>query len=499
MRSPDTLGEGIQKLTLSRVVSMAVGVMIAPVLSRLYEPSHFGVVALVTSVAGILSVFAGFGYAQAIPLSENRTETGGLIRICLITTALLALPVGLIVVSQSRLLGDLLREPEVGRLAWAVPALFVLNGLIKPGSYTLARDRRYGLLAVFNLLSQNAPRFTQLALGWLVGASALHLLIGSLVGASLSGLLALFVIVRILSRRGGEARASLKDVARRHAQFPRIQLWNTALNTVSVSLPLLLIGGLFDSATAGYYSFSRRLLVLPMTLLGVSVAQAFYPEAAREWRENGTMGSAIERTVRLLARTGIFPMIAIFMLGPLLYTTVFSEKWHEAGVYSQIIAPWLIMVLVTSPISTVFLVAGRAGTLLTYNVVLLLARSGALLLGSWVGGPRVALLCFSGVSVVICMHQFAFILKVAKTGRKEVAALLCREGISAVALLVPAVITTWLLKNTVLSLGLVGAASVGYMVLLFRREPGLRARAIALLRRLHVLKAKEETDSDDAL
>ena len=119
--------------------------------------------------------------------------------------------------------------------------------------------------------------------------------------------------------------------------------------------------------------------------------------------------------------------------------------------------------------------------------------------GSWISGPRVALLCFSGVSVVICIHQFAFILKLGKTGRKGFALLLTREGISAVVLLMPAVIAMWLLRNRVLSLGLVGAASAGHILLLFRREPGLRARAIAFLRRLRVLKTKEETDLDDAL
>lgn len=486
MKSSDELGKSVTKLALGRVASVVTALVTAPILARLYDPVHFGVLALLASVAGILSVFAGLGYGQAIPMSTNRGEARALIRLCLVTTAVLMAPFVMLAATAGKSLADLLGLQST-RFIWFIPVIFLLSSITGIINYALAREHKFGTVAVSTFANDNVARVAQIFLAWTVGASTVGLVLGQIIGALVGLLIGGFVTVKSLDRRSTDLVSphyALRDVAKSYSQFPKVQLWNNALNKVSVSLPVVIIGALFGLVPAGYYSFSRRLLVLPMVVLSSSMGHVFYPEAAREWQETHAMRDTITKTVRILSRTGVFFLTAVALLGPFLYSIIFSEKWREAGVYAQIITPWLLLVFVTSPVSTAFLVARREKSLLAYNVLLVLARSAALLFGSWVAGPRLALLLFSGVSLIIWIHQLAYLLKLGKANRRNTAALLLREGLSALLLLLPAFVAYRLMDLPFLSLGLAAAAAVGHCGLLLRREPALRASLLAYLNHL---------------
>lgn len=488
VRAVSALGSGTAKLVVGRGLSVAIGFGTMPIIARLFTPSDFGVAGIVGAIATWLTAFACLSYAQAIPLSVSKFETRALVWLCVLLTIGLLVPVTLVPLLGSGLLSDVIGEPTLKMLLWFVPVTFLFGSLSKVVAYTCSKEGRFGLLSVSGFSKVNVGRAVLIGLGWFLGGGALYLLLGNMIGAAVGLLVAAPLVLRILLKRIRDERPSdctLISVAKRHRQFPKVQVWNSALNVASRSLPVLIMGACFGSSMVGYYFFGWKLLVLPMAILGSSFAQVFYPEAASEWNTTGAMSETVRQTVRTLSLICAFPVVAVGVLGPLLFTTFFGAVWHEAGVYSQILAPYLLMQLVASPVSKVFLIRQRAGLLLAYNITLLIGRSGAVVLGGQVGEPRVALICYSAVAFFVYFHLLATALRLGRTARRPVFSQLLREASRAFLLLLPAACAYWAARSAWLSLALLCAAGLAYYGWLYRRDPLVRAKIHSVTSRLH--------------
>jgi len=65
------------------VLSQAIGFALAPVLSRIYDPSLFGIFGLFTSISGLIGCVASLRYEQAIMLVEDERNIWPLQRLCI--------------------------------------------------------------------------------------------------------------------------------------------------------------------------------------------------------------------------------------------------------------------------------------------------------------------------------------------------------------------------------------------------------------------------------
>ena len=64
----------VLKLVSGTTIAQLVGILITPVLTRLYAPEAFGTLALFTSITSILGVIACMRYELAIMLPESDEE-----------------------------------------------------------------------------------------------------------------------------------------------------------------------------------------------------------------------------------------------------------------------------------------------------------------------------------------------------------------------------------------------------------------------------------------
>ena len=69
----------VLKLVSGTTLAQAIGILITPILTRLYAPEAFGTLALFTSITSILSVIACMRYELAIMLPESDEEAANLL------------------------------------------------------------------------------------------------------------------------------------------------------------------------------------------------------------------------------------------------------------------------------------------------------------------------------------------------------------------------------------------------------------------------------------
>jgi O-antigen/teichoic acid export membrane protein len=401
----------LPKNTFARGVSVLVGgtagaqlltVLAAPLLTRLYSPEDFGLLAVYGSLLALIGVISSLRYELAIPLPEDDGEAANVAVLSLILVGISALLSGVLVLLLGHAIADALGVPALAGYFWLLPVGVLLGGAYSVFNYWSVRTKRFGTIAGTKLSQALATVAIQLAGFKLGGIALLYAQVaGQSVGTtSLGGWALANPGFRQVSWSG------IKKAAVRYRRFPIFSTWAGFANTAGLQLPPMLFAALFSPAAAGLYTLANRVLTLPMSLVGGAIGQVFFANAAEAHRA-GQLGPLVAQLHAKLAHIGLPPALILILLGPDLFAFVFGEQWRQAGEFARWMAPWLYLVFVSSPLSTLFAVTENQKQGLAFQVILLVLRIAAIGLGAWYGDLTLAIMLFAGASA-LCWLGFLF-------------------------------------------------------------------------------------------
>jgi O-antigen/teichoic acid export membrane protein len=376
-------------------------VLAVPVLTRLYTPADYGALAVYSSTLTVLLVAASLRYETAIPLPDDEQVAGALLGLSVMLLVVLSMFVALLVWLAGDAFVAAVKAPALRPYLWLLPLGFFGAGMYQVLSYWAIRKREFGRIARTKLTQGIGQVVAQVGLG-LAGAGAPGLLVGDVIGrvAGGGGLALLAVRERPRVRL---SRATLVSVANRYRRFPLFTIWAGLLNVGSLQLPSILFSAAFGAAAAGLYALSFKTLVLPTMLVGQAVGQVFLSRASVAARDPERLRHLTERTALTLFGGGlpVFGMVALG--GPQLFATVMGAQWEAAGRYAQLLAPWFVVWLVSSPLSGLLSVREWQVSALGFSALEFALRLGALVIGARRGSPvlAVALLSASGVLISV--------------------------------------------------------------------------------------------------
>jgi O-antigen/teichoic acid export membrane protein len=149
------------------------------------------------------------------------------------------------------------------------------------------------------------------------------------------------------------------------------------------------------------------MLVLPTMLVGQAVGQVFLSRAAVVAREPERLRRLTERTALVLFAGGLPVFAAVALGGPRLFATVMGSQWEQAGRYAQVLAPWFVVWLVSSPLSGLLSVREWQGSALAFSAFEFALRLGSLVIGARRGSPMLAVVLLSASGVIISVASIA--------------------------------------------------------------------------------------------
>lgn len=392
----------VLKLVSGTTIAQALGILITPILTRLYAPEAFGTLALFTSITSILGVIACMRYELAIMLPESDEEAANLLGVSLGFTVLLSLLTIPVVWWGRAPLLNLLNAQELAPYLWLVPPMVLAAGIFHALNYWNSRTKRFGRLSIARVLQAGSVHSIKLGAG-LAGYTTGGTLIGAnVIGQAIATLILATQIWRddanffLRSLKWREMLLGLK----RHRKFPLYDTWAALLNNVSWQLPAFFLSIFFSPTIVGYYALGTRLLRIPMSLIGASIAQVFFQRAS-EAKSDNTLSLVTESTFRRLVMLTLFPLLLLTIMGSDLFVIFLGENWTEAGVYTQILSLWMFFWFISSPFSTLFRVLERQEFSLFINVAIFITRFVALLIGGMLQNARLAIVLFSASGVLV--------------------------------------------------------------------------------------------------
>jgi len=392
----------VLKLVSGTTFAQALGILAAPILSRLFAPEAFGVAALFSSVVAVIAVFATMRYERAIMLPADDADAANLVGVSLgITLVVSLLTVLLIRWGQGPLL-RILNAPDLAPYLPLTALGVFFAGTIFTLNYWLSRLKRFGRMSVVKVTNSVVTTSTTITVGS-VGYNSGGAMIGSrLAGQAVAaGVLGWYVWRndRNLFRRVVNRKSMLANV-RRYRKFPLYTTWATLLNTASWQLPAFLLSAYFSTEVVGFYSLGFRMVQLPMNLIGRSISQVFFQRAS-EAKNSGSLSSLVDSTFKRLTLFGLFPMILLSFIGADLFSVFFGERWREAGVYLQILSPWAFVWFISSPLSILSSVLEKQEFGLIINGLIFVTRLISLVIGGMLGNVRLALALFSISGILV--------------------------------------------------------------------------------------------------
>lgn len=331
---PGSFGHNVLVMFTGTALGQFGGVVLAPILTRIFSPEMFGVLGLFTAALSILSILSALRYEMAIPLAQSEEDAANLLAVCMValvgTTALACL---FVLSAPDGLLGAL------APYRWLLPAGFFCIGAYQVMVAFATREGAFPVLARTKVYQGTAGPLSQVIMGF-AGSGTWGLIIGFIIGQSMGLGLLFSRLVWIPRKLVNVSRAGMKAMAKRFYRFPLVSSWSGIVEAAGSSYLLLVaIPLLYSHAIAGFVFLTDRIIGRPLLLISTSILQVYIGDISRRVYDDP---EAMRRRFLQLAMHQ-FMIVAswltlVNLAAPTLVPIIFGKEWHAAVPYLQVLS-----------------------------------------------------------------------------------------------------------------------------------------------------------------
>ncbi|WP_345056382.1 lipopolysaccharide biosynthesis protein [Hymenobacter glaciei] len=414
----------------------AIGLLLTPVMSRIYPPESYGGFAVFSSLVNNVALASTLTYTWAIVLPKNEKRFLALVQLSI----LLTLGTLVLLVAGVALLGEPLERwlhaEALHPWRYAIPVVATLFNLNTSLNNWYLRRKEFRKRAGIEVATSLVGRGITIGYGLQFQGALGGLIIGELFNK---------VTAFISLLRGGLHRemgalyrtfswARIRSVACEYRDYPLYVLPANYLGVVAAQLPIFMLTSGFGATMVGLYSFSVSLMELPVALLGNSLAPVFQQKAVETHHEHPErLADLCLQLYTKLFYLGLLPFGIVTVFGDWLFKFAFGARWEMAGLFTSYLGYYYVFRLTGIALSPVLALLKRQRVALLSTGALLAVRFAGLAVGVYLHDVRLAMLLFGLGSVAVALLSDLYLLKLLGVGVAKVA--LRTVGLMAATLL----------------------------------------------------------------
>ncbi|MBC1456931.1 oligosaccharide flippase family protein [Listeria newyorkensis] len=331
----------------------------APIIARLYTAAEFGIYAAYVTVITITVKVASLGLEKAIPLERNRVQAKKLMHI----NQYLAILISLLILAVYLVFGvSILNWVGIYPTIWEAILLsagIAMTSMIQIYNYENMNREQYRTLAMTRALQNGFTGITQIGFALAGVMKTTGLLLGDVLGKAISVL----ILTKVSKKDKIKQRVTWRDTKElltRYKGFIIFSMPAGLINTLSLQLPLLLVLAIFGANDSGQYAFVQRVIIVPISVLAITLSQFFYSVAAKDINNNKRKVYALymsltkKLTVYLTLPFGIFVFFS-----PSIFRVLFGEEWLLAGQLTQVLGGMFLTQIIFSATSQILYLMER--------------------------------------------------------------------------------------------------------------------------------------------
>lgn len=350
LKQKSEFSRSVLTLITGTALAQALPIAIAPILTRLYTPEDFGLLALFLAIFSVLNTMATGRYEMAIMAPLYDSEAKSLVLLSIFFAFGICVLTGLPIFLFSKEIANFLGNEAIEMWLYFLPITVFFSGVYQSIDYWLNRQKKYRRMAKNKLLQAGGVSLAQMIVGLVSGAG---LIIGNVIGRSLSSLL---IIKKSKLSISHCSFYEIKRLAFRYRDYPLFQAPFSVLNSLSSQAPIFFVAKFFDASIVGLFSMVIKILSAPAALIAKSIGQVYFQRVSEHAKSSPELLlNDISRLALKLLMIAVLVFSPVLFYGREIFAFIFGNDWAQAGGYAQVLVFAVAIKFVVSPLSVVFL------------------------------------------------------------------------------------------------------------------------------------------------
>ncbi|MFT7211662.1 MAG: O-antigen/teichoic acid export membrane protein [Granulosicoccus sp.] len=362
----------IAVLASGTAVAQVVPIVASPLLTRLYTPEEFGLLALYMAITSILTVVATGKYELAVTLPTQDIDAWRVVKLLLT----LGLSVGgllLLVMSlYFREIAQLLGNSEIAPFLFLLPLSVCATTAMLAYQFWCNRQSLYKEMVRSRL---------HVAVGGVVAKIVLGMFKvpgGQIIGTVLSQLVSVAIFrTRIVAQtnvpKGLVRLPEQWQMAKHYVVHPLYFLPSYLCSSVALQIPIFMMSSLFSLSIVGFFSIAYRLVTLPTKLVANAIGDVYRQQISSAYNEKAEFSAIFLKTIRMTTLISVLPFLVLYFAAPRLFEFVLGQGWGVAGDYAQILVVSTFLQFIFTPLDKGAIVVGAKKYVLFWNIARLLS------------------------------------------------------------------------------------------------------------------------------
>jgi O-antigen/teichoic acid export membrane protein len=400
-------------LMTGTTIAQAIPVAISPILTRIYSPQDFGVFALFLAVVGFFSVVSSLRYEQAILVPKDDEDAINIFALGFLVNAFISIFLFLIVAILHKEITNLFNNKEIETWLWFVPLTIFFIGFFNLLTYWNNRKKHYANIAKATIIKSIILAVSQIVIGT-IKSGALGLVSGQILSSVFSNMRLAKALLNNKKLLKTISKETMAREAKKYIDFPRFQAPHAMLNNLSSNLPTFVFSALFGIGIVGFYSLATRIVFAPLGILSNASAKVYNQKISELYNKHEDAYAFTIRFLKSLIKKIILPLIVIVAFAPYIFAFVFGENWREAGIYTQILSPWIILNLLASTISFIPSLLGMQKKAFIVSIFQVFLIAIAISIGGYYNNIYLALFLFCVLNCMVLLYNMNWMIRAVK-------------------------------------------------------------------------------------
>jgi|694.fasta_scaffold34117_5 lipopolysaccharide exporter len=365
-------------LTIGASFAQLIGILVAPILSRLYSPEDYGIFAIFASVVTILSTIFSLRYESKILIPKDENEVTTLLLLILYTTFILGGLFFFLSFFPSVLFYQSIGIFKLGFWLRFTILAAICTTLINSFYYYLTKKSLFKLITYSRIFTSAFSSFFAVILGYFFVKGGLII---SQIISLLVGVIFVFFLSKFNFTKDNNNKNNIFAIAKKHKNAPIYLLPASLIDVFSYQLQIFLIALWFKMSDVGNLRMAWTILALPASFIGSAIGQLFFQKFTDIMPDLKNAKIYLFQTWRNLFFIGIIPSILVILFGKELFVIFLGQKWENSGEIASILAPMFFITFISSPTSSTYIALGIEKIGFYLNIFVLIARPLSLYIG----------------------------------------------------------------------------------------------------------------------
>lgn len=331
------------KLLTATSLAQFIALSALPLLTRLYDPTAFGELAIFNSITAIIAAFITYGYSSAILRPKSHYVAIHLVATSLISVVINSAIIALIFLSFSGFIFSYINAEYLSSNWWIMPATAFMMGVYFTSRDYLLRKNEFAVLSKVKVKQTLFGTASKVMLG-MFG----YLNFGLIVGQMFNHISGFLSINKALKNDYNIYYKSIKlkkvlFVAYKYSDFMRYRMPGRIMLLIGSQSPIIIFGIYYSTSLTGQLGLAFSLITFTASILLEAVRKSYFSEISRVGMYNKKKIYHItQKTSMAMFLMVIVPGVIAFLYGDTIFSIVFGSSWAQAGVFAGFLMPMLI-------------------------------------------------------------------------------------------------------------------------------------------------------------